>query len=238
MPASAESWAVTVAMLNHLADIWQQPDKGIWESRDDPRHYTFSKVMAWLAFDRGVRTAQEFDCEGPVADWRAAAAAIHAEVCAHGFDPELDSFVQSYGSKLLDASLLLIGTTGFLPPDDPRIAGTVRAIEGRMLQDGFVMRHDPAEIETGLSHGEGAFLACSFWLADAYHLAGRDEDAARLLERLLALRNDVGLLAEEYDVGARRQVGNFPQAFSHIALINTVHNLSRPEKPARQRCGG
>jgi GH15 family glucan-1,4-alpha-glucosidase len=153
------------------------------------------------------------------------------------YDRDLGSFVQSYGSKWLDGSLLLLPTTGFLPPQDPRVIGTVRAIEGRLLQHGLVMRHDPAEVETGLSHGEGAFLACSFWLADAYTLTGREQEARKLFERLLALRNDVGLLSEEYDVRARRLVGNFPQAFSHIALINTAHNLSRPSKPAAQRAG-
>jgi len=158
-------------------------------------------------------------------------------VCANGYDRELGSFVQSYGSKWLDGSLLLIPTTGFLPPQDPRIMGTVRAIEQRLLQDGLVMRHDPAEVETGLSHGEGAFLACSFWLADAYTLTGREEEAKQLFNRLLALRNDVGLLSEEYDLRMKRLVGNFPQAFSHIALVNSAHNLARPSKPAEQRAG-
>src|SRR4029079_15666006 len=179
-------------------------------SRGAPRHFTFSKVMAWVAFDRAVKIASELGLEGPVAQWTRAAKEIHDEVCTKGFDRELGSFVQSYGSKWLDGSLLLIPTTGFLPVDDRRIVGTVRAIEERLLQDGFVMRHDPAEVETGLSHGEGAFLACSFWLVDAMVMTGRKEEGQRLFDRLLALRNDVGLLSEEFDVGAQRLVGNFP----------------------------
>jgi len=237
LASSAEAWALQQAFLAHLAEIWREPDRGIWESRRPERHFTFSKIMAWVAFDRGAKIAKEFGLEGPVERWSEVAKEIHDDVCANGYDPELGSFVQAYGSKWLDGSLLLIPTTGFLPLDDPRIAGTVRAVEGRLLADGFVMRHDPAEVETGLSHGEGAFLACSFWLADAMVLLGRDEEGQRLFERLLALRNDVGLLSEEYDVPTGRLVGNFPQAFSHIALVNTAHNLARPSKPAEQRAG-
>ena len=232
---SETGWSLRRALLEHLAETWQEPDRGIWESRGEPRHFTYSKVMAWVAFDRAVKTAEEFGLEGPVEEWRALCARIHADVCAKSFDPELGSFMQSYGSKFLDASLLLIPTTGFLPPDDPRVAGTVRAIEGRLLEDGFVKRHDPGETETGLKHGEGAFLACSFWLADAYVMSGRGDEADALFKRLLGLRNDLGLLAEEFDVGAGRQVGNFPQAFSHIALINTAQNLYETGKPAEQR---
>jgi GH15 family glucan-1,4-alpha-glucosidase len=237
LASSANAWALQKAFLAHLEQIWREPDRGIWESRKPPRHFTFSKVMAWVAFDRGVKIATEFGLDGPVERWSAIAREIHEEVCTKGYDGELNSFVQSYGSKWLDGSLLLIPTTGFLPEDDPRIVGTVRAIEERLLQDGFVMRHDPAEVETGLAHGEGAFLACSFWLADALILLGRKEEGQRLFERLLALRNDVGLLSEEYDVAAGRLVGNFPQAFSHIALVNTAHNIARPSKPAEQRAG-
>jgi GH15 family glucan-1,4-alpha-glucosidase len=193
--------------------------------------------MAWVAFDRGARLASEFGLQGPMERWSEIAREIHTEVCSKGYDAELGSFVQSYGSKWLDGSLLLIPTTGFLPIEDPRIVGTIRAVEKRLLADGFVMRHDPAEIETGLAHGEGAFLACSFWLADAMVLLGREAEGAQLFERLLALRNDVGLLSEEYDVPTKRLVGNFPQAFSHIALINTAHNLARLKKPADQRAG-
>jgi GH15 family glucan-1,4-alpha-glucosidase len=191
--------------------------------------------MAWVAFDRGARLARESGLEGPAQRWSEIAREIHEEVCAKGYDAELGSFVQSYGSKWLDGSLLLIVSTGFLPLQDPRLAGTVRAIERRLLVDGFVMRHDPAEVETGLAHGEGAFLACSFWLVDTLTLLGREAEGRRLFERLLALRNDVGLLSEEYDVAARRLVGNFPQAFTHIALINSALNLGRAAKPAAQR---
>jgi GH15 family glucan-1,4-alpha-glucosidase len=237
LAGSADAWALQQALLSHLAGIWRQPDRGIWESRGPERHFTFSKVMAWVAFDRGARTAREFGLEGPVERWSEIAREIHAEVCTKGYDPEIGSFVQSYGSKWLDGSLLLIPTTGFLPAEDPRVQGTVRAIEGRLLSKGFVMRHDPAEVETGLAHGEGAFLACSFWLADALVLLGREDEGKKLFERLLALRNDVGLLSEQYDVAAGRLVGNFPQAFSHIALINSTHNLTRSAKPAEQRAG-
>ena len=234
---SEDAWALQCKWLEHLETIWQLPDRGIWESRGEPRHYTFSKVMAWVAFDRGIKLAEEAGLPGPIGHWREVAADIHASICAHGFDRELGSFVQAYGSQRLDGSLLLIPTTGFLPIDDPRIAGTVRTIEQRLVVDGLVMRHDPTEVETGLRHGEGAFLACSFWLADALVLLGRHDEGRALFERLLALRNDVGLLAEEYDVQAARQVGNFPQAFSHIALLTTAHNLMRADKPADQRAG-
>ena len=224
---SVDGWSLQRALLAHLTTIWSQPDRGIWESRGAPRHFTFSKVMAWVAFDRGIKLAEEAGLEGPIEEWRALAATIHAEVCAKGFDPRLNSFVQSYGSTFLDGSLLLIPATGFLPADDPRIIGTIAAIEGRLVVDGFVMRHDPAEVETGLQHGEGAFLACSFWLVDAWVMLGRREEAQALFDRLLALRNDVGLLSEAYDVKAKRLLGNFPQAFSHLALINSAHNLAR-----------
>jgi GH15 family glucan-1,4-alpha-glucosidase len=237
LESSADAWSIQRAFLTHLANIWRHPDRGIWESRGAERHFTFSKVMAWVAFDRGVKIAKEFGLEGPVERWARIAHEVHADVCANGFDAELNSFVQSYGSKWLDGSLLLLPTTGFLPPDDPRIVGTVRAIQKRLLADGFVMRHDPAEIETGLAHGEGAFLACTFWLADALVLLGDFDQGARLFERLLAVRNDLGLLAEEYDPRVGRLVGNFPQAFSHVALINTAQNLTRRRKPAEQRAG-
>jgi GH15 family glucan-1,4-alpha-glucosidase len=237
LASSEDAWALQQALLRHLEQVWRNPDRGIWESRGPERHFTFSKIMAWVAFDRGARIAREFGLKGPVERWSEVAREIHAEVCARGFDAELGSFVQSYGSKWLDGSLLLIPTTGFLPPDDPRVAGTVAAIERRLSADGFVMRHDPAEVETGLAHGEGAFLACSFWLADAWVLLGREDEGRGLFDRLLTLCNDVGLLSEEYDVHAKRLLGNFPQAFSHIALINTAHNLARIAKPAQQRAG-
>ncbi|CAN5917324.1 glycoside hydrolase family 15 protein [soil metagenome] len=235
VPNSEQAWSVQCAFLAHLSTIWKEPDRGIWESRDEPRHYPFSKVMAWVAFDRGIKMAREANLPGPVDEWLATATAIHAEVCARGFDAALGSFVQSYGSPNLDGSLLLLASTGFLPPSDPRLVGTIVAIEKRLLSDGLVMRHDPAEIETGLSRTEGAFLACSFWLADALLMIGRVDDARRLFERLLSLRNDVGLLAEQYDPRFGRQVGNFPQAFSHISLITTAYNLMRNQQRNAQR---
>jgi GH15 family glucan-1,4-alpha-glucosidase len=191
--------------------------------------------MAWVALDRGIRAVECFGSEGPLERWRALRSTIHAEVCARGFNPEMGSFVQSYDSRELDASLLLLPTVGFLPPSDPRIRGTIAAVERHLFVDGFVLRYNTATTDDGLPAGEGAFLACSFWLADAYVLIGRLDDARRLFERLLTLRNDVGLLAEEYDTRAQRLVGNFPQAFSHIALVNTAHNLTRAAKPAEQR---
>jgi GH15 family glucan-1,4-alpha-glucosidase len=230
-----EDWAFQCAMLEHLTAVWSQPDEGLWEVRGAPRQFTHSKVMAWVAFDRGVRAMEAFGLDGPIDHWRAVRRVIHQDVCTHGFDPQIDSFVQSYGSTELDASLLLLPTVGFLPADDPRVRGTVKAVERRLFVDGFLLRYDTHTSDDGLPEGEGAFLACSFWLADAYVLLKRVDDARRLFERLLGLRNDVGLLAEEYDTRARRLVGNFPQAFSHIALVNTAHNLARTTKPAEQR---
>ncbi len=235
--ADGSGLAVQLAILRHLEMIWQLPDSGIWEVRGGPQHFTYSKVMAWVAFDRAVKMIEEFDHEGPLDEWRAIRAKIHDEVCREGFDKDIGAFVQSYGSKELDASVLLIPLVGFLPADDPRIRSTVEAIERNLMEDGFVMRYDTAAHRDGLPGSEGAFLACSFWLADNYVLLGRLDDARRLLQRLLELRNDVGLLSEEYDPRAQRLVGNFPQALSHIALINTALNLSRTNKPAEQRSG-
>jgi GH15 family glucan-1,4-alpha-glucosidase len=222
-------------MLRHLEEVWDAPDEGLWEVRGAARHFTHSKVMAWVAFDRGVKGIEEFGLDGPLDRWRAVRAAIHHDVCTHGYDPRLGSFVQAYGSLALDASLLLIPSVGFLPPSDSRVHGTIAAIERSLLVDGFLLRYDPAVSDDGLPGTEGAFLACSFWLADAYVLTGRVSEARRLFERLVGLCNDVGLLSEEYDTVRRRLVGNFPQAFSHIALINTAHNLTRSSKPAEQR---
>jgi GH15 family glucan-1,4-alpha-glucosidase len=231
-------WAFQCAMVQHLESIWDRPDEGIWEVRGEPRHFTHSKVMAWAAFDRAIRAMEAFGLAGPLARWRELRGTIHREVCARGFNREIGSFVQSYGSAELDASLLLLPTVGFLPPTDPRIRGTIEAIERRLFVDGFLMRYDTRTSDDGLPAGEGAFLACSFWMVDAYALLGRTDDARVLFERLLTLRNDVGLLAEEYDASAKRLVGNFPQAFSHIALVNTAHNLARATKPAEQRSSG
>jgi GH15 family glucan-1,4-alpha-glucosidase len=233
--SSEADWAFQCALLKHLESVWQLPDHGLWEVRGEPRHFTYSKVMAWVAFDRGVHAIEQFGLPGPVDHWRDVRQVIHNEVCERGFDRELGSFVQSYGSKELDASLLLLSTVGFLPPTDPRITGTIAAVEQRLFRDGFLLRYDTRTTDDGLPEGEGAFLACSFWLADAYVLVGRVDEAHALCERLLALKNDVGLLSEEYDTRARRLVGNFPQAFSHVALVNTTHNLARATKPAQQR---
>jgi GH15 family glucan-1,4-alpha-glucosidase len=228
-------WAFQRAVLVHLESVWDQPDEGIWEVRGDPQHFTYSKVMTWVAFDRGIRAIEAGGVEGPLERWKALRSRIHDDICTRGFDATLGSFVQAYGSPELDASLLLLPSVGFLPAGDPRIRRTIEAVERRLFVDGFLLRYDTATSRDGLPPGEGAFLACSFWLADAYMLTGRIEDARALFERLLALRNDVGLLAEEFDTRRRRLVGNFPQAFSHIALVNTAHNLARATKPAHQR---
>jgi GH15 family glucan-1,4-alpha-glucosidase len=234
---SAAGWDMQKAILAHLEKIWQQPDEGIWEVRGGRQQFTYSKVMAWVAFDRSIKSAEAFDLAGPVGHWRGLRDRIHAEVCARGFNPRIGAFVQTFDSDALDASALLIPTVGFLPPSDPRVRSTVEAIERALMPDGFVQRYDPARTADGMPPREGAFLACSFWMVDALMMIGRAEDAQALFERLLALRNDVGLLSEEYDTTARRQVGNFPQAFSHIALVNSAHNLSRAQKPAEQRSG-
>jgi GH15 family glucan-1,4-alpha-glucosidase len=235
LTADADMWGVQRAMIEHLQQIWDQPDDGIWEVRGGRQHFTHSKVMAWVAIDRAIRTAEEFNLEAPFEEWRALRDTIHAQVCAYGFNKERNSFVQHYGSTNVDASLLMIALVGFLPPSDPRIIGTVAAIEEELLQDGFVLRYRTEKVVDGLPPGEGAFLACSFWLADNYVLLGRVEDARRLFKKLVSLCNDVGLLAEEYDPRAERQVGNFPQAFSHIALINTAFNLESVRGPAAKR---
>ncbi len=231
----ASEWPFEKALLKHLAQIWNTPDEGMWEVRGPRQHFTFSKVMAWVAFDRAIKTAETFDLDGPLDRWRAIRAQIHAAVCEHGFDRERGCFVQAFGSKQLDASLLMMPSTGFLPASDSRIRGTITAIERHLMRDGFVLRYDTQQTDDGLPPGEGVFLACSFWLADAYVLLGRIDEAKRLFERLLALRNDVGLLSEEYDTHTCRQVGNFPHAFSHVAIVNTAHNLSRAAKPVHQR---
>ncbi len=228
-------WDIEREFLAHLETIWRQPDEGIWEVRSGREHFTYSKVMSWVAFDRAAESAEKFDLPGPAAHWRELRDEIHADVCKRGFDEASNSFVRAYGSKELDASLLLLPAVGFLPAGDPRFRGTVAAIESRLMSDGLVLRYDTATADDGLPPGEGMFLACSFWLADAYLMLGRQDDAARLFERLLDLRNDVGLLSEQYDPRARRLVGNMPQAFSHLALVNSASNLGHYRKPAEQR---
>jgi len=238
LATSEATWRLEVALVSHLETIWREPDEGIWEVRGGARHFTHSKVMAWVAFDRAVRSIEEFGLEGPLERWRSVRSAIHRDVCELGFDPKQNAFVQSFGATTLDASLLLLPLVGFLPPSDPRVSGTVAAVERALIRDGLVLRYDTGEGVDGLPPGEGAFLACSFWLVDNYVLLGRTDEARALFERLLALRNDVGLLAEEYDPYDKVQLGNFPQAFSHLALINSAHNLANAEGPAHMRSAG
>jgi GH15 family glucan-1,4-alpha-glucosidase len=220
-----QSWELETALVEHLETIWEQPDEGIWETRGGRQHFTFSKAMAWVAVDRALRSAEAFHLPARREHWQALRQRMHDEICEKGFNKELNSFTQVFGGRELDASLLLLPIVDFLPADDPRIIGTVAAIESRLMRDGFVLRYDTDDSKDGLPPGEGAFLACSFWLAYAYARQGRAEDARHLFDRLLALCNDVGLLAEEYDPRAQRQTGNFPQAFSHIALIGTAFAL-------------
>jgi GH15 family glucan-1,4-alpha-glucosidase len=232
---TSHGWALQRALVKHLEGVWQEPDEGIWEVRGARRHFTHSKVMAWVAFDRTIRSAEEFGLEGPVERWRVVRDQIHADVCERGYSHERGAFVQSYGSEQLDASLLLIPLVGFLPATDARVRGTLEAIGRDLTVDGLVLRYDTRHADDGLAAGEGAFLACSFWYADNLLLQGRRDEARALFERLLGLCNDVGLLAEEYDPAAQRQLGNFPQAFSHLALIGTALNFSRQAGPAQQR---
>ena len=238
LAASESRWELQKKFIEHLEQIWSNPDNGIWEVRGEQLHFTYSKAMAWVAFDRTVKSAERFGLDGPVDHWRQIRDEIHADICRLGFDKTLGSFVRSYGSKQFDASLLLLPAIGFLPADDPRIIGTVDAVERALVTDGLVRRYNTEAAKDGLPAGEGVFLACSFWLVDAYIMLGRRDDAVRLFERLLSLRNDVGLLSEEYDPYANRLIGNFPQAFSHLALVNSASNLSHSKKPAEQRAEG
>jgi glucoamylase len=225
LAAPPESWALQRGIIAHLETIWDQPDEGIWETRGGRQHFVYSKVMAWLAFDRMVKDAEEHGLEGDVARWREIRDTIKETVLAKGFNPAKNSFRQHYATDSLDASLLLLPLVGFLPHDDPRVLGTTAAIERELFKDGYVLRYNTAESSDGLPPGEGAFLACSFWLVDNWHMQGREADAQKLFDRLIGLRNDVGLLSEEYDPKAQRMTGNFPQAFSHTALISSAMNL-------------
>lgn len=235
LPPLEATWALQSKLLEFLERLWEAPDYGIWEVRGPPQHFTHSKIMAWVAFDRAIKDAERYGFSAPLEQWKSLRERIHAEVCQKAFDPERNTFVQAYGSKQLDASLLLIPELGFLPADDPRVRGTVEAVEKILLKDGFVLRYDTGETDDGLPPGEGAFLACSFWLVNAYAMIGRRDDAIAMFERLLSLANDVGLLAEEYDTKNQRQVGNFPQGFSHLSLIVTALNLAHGIKPSEQR---
>jgi GH15 family glucan-1,4-alpha-glucosidase len=239
MVASERSRAMRPLFLEHLSHRWREPDEGIWEVRGGPQHFVHSKVMAWVAFDRAAKEATADGSQDEAQRWRAVADEIHEEVCVRGFDPELDSFVQAYGSRRVDASLLLMPLVGFLPATDPRIRGMLQAIEDRLLVDGeFLLRYEPENPGDGLPPGEGAFLACSFWLVDNFVLQGRHAEARRLFERLLSRCNDVGLLAEEFDPLAGRMLGNFPQAYSHVGLINCALNLTSEPCPAQARADG
>ncbi len=232
-----DAWHFQQALMEFLEGHWREPDEGIWEVRGPRRHFTHSKVMAWVAVDRAVKAVEQFGLEGPAAQWRCLRSEIHEEVCDRGFDPDRSTFTQSYGRPELDAALLMLPLVGFLPATDPRMAGTVSAIEAELGTDGFVRRYADASLGEvdGLPGGEGAFLPCSFWLADNYVLQGRHDEGSALFDRLTGLANDVGLLAEEYDPLQDRMVGNFPQAFTHVALVNTAHNLYGPAGPARAR---
>lgn len=231
-----DGWRVSRKLLEWLAANWDQPDDGIWEVRGPRQHFVHSKVMAWVAFDRGVKSVERYGRDGPADEWRRARDAVHRQVCERGFHPKRNAFVQAYETDALDASLLMMPLVGFLPEDDPRVRGTVAAIEKELMHGGFVARYDTRTTEDGLPAGEGTFLPCTFWYADNLALQGKRDEAAAIFERLLGLRNDVGLLTEEYDPRSRRLVGNFPQAFTHIGLINTALNLTRPANcPAGQR---
>ncbi|WP_417310680.1 glycoside hydrolase family 15 protein [Devosia sp.] len=230
LPENDAAWALQRELIRQLEADWQQKDEGIWEVRNERRHFTYSKIMCWVAVDRCIRSVEEFGLEGPVDEWRKLRDEIHADVCDKAFDKDQNSFTQSYGDPALDASLLLIPSLGFLPADDPRFVGTVAAIEKGLIVDGFVHRYQTSKEADGLKGHEGTFLACSFWLADAYALMGREDDARAQFARLLAIRNDLGLMAEEYDPAEQRQLGNFPQAFSHVAMVHTALNLARMNK--------
>ncbi len=226
-PSSHPRRDIAEAMLEFLETGWEKPDDGIWEMRGPRRNFVHSKMMAWVAVDRLLKLAELRRFETDVARWEKLRSAIHEQVCRQGFNAELNSFVQYYGSKHLDASVLMMPLVGFLPAHDPRVVGTVKAIETHLMENGFVGRYTQDPQVDGLPHGEATFLPCSFWLVDNYVLQGRHEDAVRMFERLLEVRNDVGLLSEEYDAVTKRQLGNFPQAFSHVGLVNTAFNLTR-----------
>jgi GH15 family glucan-1,4-alpha-glucosidase len=230
-----QSAAIERDWISYLEQIWMQPDEGIWEVRGERQQFTHSKVMAWVAVDRAIKDFERFNLPGPIDHWRELRDKIHEHVCQNGFNPAVGTFVQSYGSTALDASLLLIPLVGFLPASDPRVVATVEAIEKKLVVDGFVLRYDLEKSDDGLAGEEATFLLCSFWLVDCLIMIGRRDDAQRLFERLLNVRNDLGLLAEEYDPISRRQLGNFPQAFSHIGLVNSAVNLSRAIAPMNQR---
>jgi GH15 family glucan-1,4-alpha-glucosidase len=232
---SHDSWAFQVALLRDLRKKWRRKDQGIWEVRGGKQQFTHSKLMAWVAYDRAIKGVEDFGLSGPVDDWKAMRQAIAAEILARGWSERRKSFVQHFETDALDASLLLIPLVGFLPPEDPRVISTVEAIQNELVQDGLVLRYRTEETDDGIGGEEGTFLVCSFWLADALGMIRRYDEAMELYERLLSLRNDLGLLAEEYDPRAKRQLGNFPQAFSHVGIVNTAKNLISVAGPAEMR---
>jgi GH15 family glucan-1,4-alpha-glucosidase len=236
---SDHAWSLQRTLMDFLEGVWDQPDEGIWEVRGPRRHFTHSKVLAWVAFDRAVQATERWGLQGPTERWRRVRQEIHDEVCREGFNTSLNSFTQSYGSDELDASTLLIPLLGFLPPHDRRVLGTIDAIQSNLMRDGFVQRYRVQEQNDidGLPGGEGAFLPCSFWLVDALIMAGRRDEAVELFERLLRVQSDLGLLSEEYDPAEQRLLGNFPQAFTHVGLVNSAYNLSQHKGPAEQRSG-
>jgi len=222
-----DAWTVQIALVNHVGEVWKLPDEGIWETRGGRRHFTYSKVMCWVAVDRAVKSIEQFHLSGPLETWKNLRDEIHKDICTRGFNKTRNSFVQTYDGADLDASLLQLAPIGFLPPDDPRIQGTVAAIEKELNIDGFVLRYKTETMHDEFTHGEGSFLACSFWLVENLSLQGRHDEAIAMFDKLLEIRNDLGLLAEEYDVQRSRQVGNFPQAFSHLAMVETAFNLQK-----------
>jgi GH15 family glucan-1,4-alpha-glucosidase len=235
----APSWALQRAIVEHIGEVWREPDYGIWEVRSAPRHFTFSKVMAWVAVDRAVKAVEVHGQQGPVDAWRALRGEIRADILENGVNARTGAFKAAYDDDSADASLLLLADTGFAQPDDPHFAATVEAVERQLLtKEGLVLRYDTGRVEDGLPPGEATFLPCSFWLANAYATLGRHAEARRLFERVLRLCNDVGLLSEEYDASAKRLAGNFPQAFTHVALLTTAMNLSHARKPSKQRAQG
>jgi GH15 family glucan-1,4-alpha-glucosidase len=238
LPHEDEVWNFERALLSYLEKAWQEPDEGIWEVRGPRRHFTHSKVMAWVAFDRAIKAVERFGFDGPVERWKATRDAIHQEVCTKGYNPELNTFVQYFGSNLLDGSLLTIPLVGFLPSDDPRVKGTFDAIGKSLMREGFVDRYVNLEHIDGLPPGEASFLLCSFWYVDNLALQGRHDEARQMFQRLLEARNDLGLFSECYDVDLGRMLGNFPQAFSHVGLVNTARNLSAAGGPAQSRPNG
>src|SRR5438105_250799 len=235
LTTNESGWDAQIKFLEHLTRIWRKPDQGIWEMRGQPQHFTYYKVMAWIAFDRAIKSAETFGLEGPIEAWRKLREEICDDVCTRGYNKKLGTFVQAYGSNQLDASLLLLPTVGFLPATDPRVTSTVAAIERGLLRNDLVMRYSTEQVEDALPPGEGAVLACSFWLVDVYILQERFEEAENLFRRLVGLCNEIGLLSEEYDPSSKRLIGNFPQAFSHVALVNSAYNLTRARKPVHQR---